>query len=135
MPKPRYDQSLFSLICSLLLKDLFYFLFAIGENVAFFSIGDVVQKHDDGPRIGWKLAVVMVVEDVVRGNDGLVRSAKLSISTGVTNRSIVRLSIRSEQFMFLTPLLTNVVCVLIPSALEIKVIERKFSLSFFSVLR
>ena len=59
-----------------------------GRNLQTISIGDVVQIHDDGPRIGWKLAVV---EDVVRGNDGLVRAAKLRTSTGVTNRPIVRL--------------------------------------------
>ena len=51
-------------------------------------IRDVVHIHDDGPRIGWKLTVV---EDVVSGNDGLVRPAKFRTLTGVTYRPIVRL--------------------------------------------
>ena len=36
-------------------------------------IGDVVLVHDDTPRIKWQMAVI---EDVVRGSDGLIRASR-----------------------------------------------------------
>ena len=36
----------------------------------------------------WKLAVV---QDLVRGKDGLIRSAVIKTDTGITNRPIVKL--------------------------------------------
>ena len=59
-----------------------------GRNHQAISLGDVVQIHNVGPRIRWKLAVV---EDVVKGNDGLIRSTKLRTNNGVKNRPIVKL--------------------------------------------
>ena len=50
--------------------------------------GEVVLVHDNGPRANWRLAVI---EDVVTGNDGLIRSVKIRTSTGRTNRLISRL--------------------------------------------
>jgi hypothetical protein len=44
--------------------------------------------HDDSPRIKWKLAVI---EDLITGNDGLIRAANLRTSTGQTNRPIAKL--------------------------------------------
>ena len=51
-------------------------------------MGDVVLVHDDKPRTMWKLAVI---EELIRGNDGLVRAANIRTATGKTNRPIVRL--------------------------------------------
>ena len=48
----------------------------------------MVQIHDDKPRIGWKTTVV---EELVKGNDGLVRSAVVRTKTGRTSRPIVKL--------------------------------------------
>ena len=50
--------------------------------------GDVVVVHDDTPRLQWKLAVV---DDLVKGNDGLVHSAHISTANHKTNRPITRL--------------------------------------------
>ncbi|XP_074651613.1 uncharacterized protein LOC141906269 [Tubulanus polymorphus] len=52
--------------------------------------GDVVLVHDDNhnSRLKWKLALV---EELVPGNDGLVRTAKIKISNGRTNRPISKL--------------------------------------------
>lgn len=44
--------------------------------------------YDDTPRIHWKLAVV---DDLVKGNDGLIRSAHISTANHKTNRPITRL--------------------------------------------
>ncbi|CAB4028574.1 PREDICTED: uncharacterized protein LOC102803486 [Paramuricea clavata] len=44
--------------------------------------------HDDGPRANWRLAVI---QNLVSGNDGLIRSADIRTSTGRTNRPIARL--------------------------------------------
>jgi transposase InsO family protein len=59
-----------------------------GKNDQTISIGDVVLVHDDAPRLLWKLAVV---EELVKGNDGLIRSAKIRTQNGLTNRAIVKL--------------------------------------------
>ncbi|XP_074657298.1 uncharacterized protein LOC141910505 [Tubulanus polymorphus] len=52
--------------------------------------GDVVLVHDDNhnSRLKWRLALV---EELVPGNDGLVRTAKIKISNGRTNRPISKL--------------------------------------------
>ena len=56
-----------------------------GTNEQKVKQGDVVLVHDDGPRANWRLAVI---ENLVSGNDGLIRSADIRTSTGRTNRSI-----------------------------------------------
>ena len=50
--------------------------------------GDVVQIHDDCPRNQWRLGVV---EEVVKGKDGFIRSVTLRTTSGRTNRPIARL--------------------------------------------
>ena len=52
------------------------------------KVGDVVQIHDEGKRSGWKLAIV---EGLVRGSDGVVRSADLKTARGKTDRPISKL--------------------------------------------
>ena len=52
------------------------------------KLGDVVQIHNDSPRINWKLGVVT---ELFRGNDGLVRSVKIKTSNGETTRPIAKL--------------------------------------------
>ncbi|XP_071160987.1 uncharacterized protein [Mytilus edulis] len=59
-----------------------------GDNKINIKVGDVVQVHDDKPRIKWKTAVV---EEVVTGNDGLVHSAIIRTNSGRTSRPIVKL--------------------------------------------
>ncbi|XP_071138614.1 uncharacterized protein [Mytilus edulis] len=59
-----------------------------GRNEQTIQIGDIVQVHNDTNRIMWKLAVV---QDLVRGKDGLIRSAVIKTDTGITNRPIVKL--------------------------------------------
>ena len=44
--------------------------------------------HDDTPRINWQLAVI---EDVIRGSNGLIRAANIRTKAGRTNRPIARL--------------------------------------------
>ena len=44
--------------------------------------------HDDTPRITWKLAVI---EELMKGKDGLVRAAKIRTAQGRTNHPIARL--------------------------------------------
>ncbi|XP_065918796.1 uncharacterized protein [Dysidea avara] len=61
---------------------------ASGNNVQQIKQGDIVLVHDDSPRISWKLAVV---EDLLRGNDGLVRAANIRTAQDKTNRPIARL--------------------------------------------
>ena len=59
-----------------------------GNNVQTVRVGDVVQIHDDTPRIQWRLGVI---EHLNKGSDGLVRSVQLRTSTGTTNRPIAKL--------------------------------------------
>lgn len=59
-----------------------------GQNQQTIEVGDVVQIHDETSRCKWKLAVV---NELICGNDGLVRSARIRTTTGMTNRPIVKL--------------------------------------------
>ena len=59
-----------------------------GSNEKRIRVGDVVQIYDEGPRIRWKLAVVL---ELMTGNDGSVRAAKIKTKRGITNRPIVKL--------------------------------------------
>ena len=59
-----------------------------GSNYQRVKVGDVVQIHDEGQRLNWRLAVI---EELITGKDGLVRAANIRTSTGRTNRPIVKL--------------------------------------------
>ncbi|CAG2257948.1 unnamed protein product [Mytilus edulis] len=60
-----------------------------GDQSAHVKIGSVVQIMDNSPRMMWKLAVI---EDLITGNDGVVRAVKLRTSNGlITTRPIVKL--------------------------------------------
>ncbi|VDI65474.1 Hypothetical predicted protein [Mytilus galloprovincialis] len=59
-----------------------------GDNKINIKVGDAVQVHDDKPRIKWKTAVV---EEVVTGNDGLLRLAIIRTNSGRTSCPIVKL--------------------------------------------
>ena len=59
-----------------------------GTNEQSIKKGDVVLVHNEGPRSSWKLAVV---EEVIRGGDGLFRAAHIRTSTGSTNRPVNKL--------------------------------------------
>ena len=43
-----------------------------GNNNQTVKVGDIVQIHDEGPRLTWLLAVI---EELITGNNGLVRAA------------------------------------------------------------
>ena len=58
------------------------------NNGQHIKIGDVVLIHDDAPRITWRLAVI---EELIRGKDGLVRAASIRTAQGRTNRPITKL--------------------------------------------
>ena len=59
-----------------------------GTNEQSIKSGDVVLVHNEGPRSTWKLAVI---ENLIRGSDGLVRAAHIRTSTGYTNRPVTKL--------------------------------------------
>ena len=59
-----------------------------GNNVQTARVGDVIQIHDDSPRIRWRLGVIELLN---KGADGLVHSVQLRTSTGMTNRPIAKL--------------------------------------------
>ena len=59
-----------------------------GTNGQSIETGDVVLAYDEGPRSSWKLALI---EDLIRGGDGLVRAAHIRTSTGHTNRPVSKL--------------------------------------------
>ena len=59
-----------------------------GNNVQTIQVGDLVQVHDETPRWKWKLAVIT---ELIHGNDGLVRAAKIKMNGTETNRPIVKL--------------------------------------------
>ena len=61
---------------------------ATGNNIQTIKKGDVVQVYSDSNRVIWKLAIV---QDLIRGKDGFVRSAIIKTDTGITNRPIVKL--------------------------------------------
>ena len=54
---------------------------ATGKNKQTIKVGDVVLVHDNTPQTMWKLAVI---EELIRGNDGLVRAANIRTATGKT---------------------------------------------------
>ena len=59
-----------------------------GNNSTIIRIGDIVQIHDENRRIMWKTGIV---ENLTKGNDGLVRSAIIRTKNGTTSRPIVKL--------------------------------------------
>ena len=59
-----------------------------GQNTQTIKQRDVVQIHDERPRTTWKLAII---KQLITGNDGLVRAAKLKTQHGETTRLIARL--------------------------------------------
>lgn len=59
-----------------------------GSEVIHIKRGDLVHVHEDRPRINWNLAIVT---ELIYGNDGIVRSAKIRTANGCTNRPIVKL--------------------------------------------
>ncbi|XP_062590223.1 uncharacterized protein LOC134251820 [Saccostrea cucullata] len=61
---------------------------ANGSRSQKIKVGDIVQIHEEKPRIMWKLAVV---EELIQGRDGFVRAATLRTKNGLTNRPIVKL--------------------------------------------
>ena len=60
----------------------------IGTNSHIIKMGDVVQIHDDSPRITWKLGVV---DELCQGKDGYTRSVKIRTKHGLTSRPISKL--------------------------------------------
>ena len=58
------------------------------RNLETTEVGDVVLVHNEGPRLDWRLAVV---EELIVGGNGLIRTANIRMSTGRTNRPIVKL--------------------------------------------
>ncbi|XP_045206090.2 uncharacterized protein LOC123558274 [Mercenaria mercenaria] len=59
-----------------------------GQNKQTIKVGDVVQVHEDCPRLRWKLAVV---EELMPGKNGLTRSAMIRTGSGLTTRAIKKL--------------------------------------------
>ena len=59
-----------------------------GTNTQKVNVGDMVLIQDDTPRIDWRLAVI---EELIVGNDGLVRAAHIRTAQGRTNRPISKL--------------------------------------------
>ena len=59
-----------------------------GNNSQTIKVGDIVLVHDDKPRYSWKLAIM---EELNRGNDGLVRAANIRTKNDATNRPITKL--------------------------------------------
>ncbi|XP_063436301.1 uncharacterized protein LOC134717737 [Mytilus trossulus] len=59
-----------------------------GVDVRKIKEGDVVQIHDESKRVHWKLGVV---QDTIKGKDGLVRVAMVRTKTGITNRPVTKL--------------------------------------------
>ena len=59
-----------------------------GNNTQAIRVGDIVQVHNEGPRVYRRLALD---EKLIKGNDGLVRAAHIRTSSGKTNRPIPKL--------------------------------------------
>ena len=77
-----------------------------GNNTQRVQIGDVVLIHDDTPRINWQLAVI---EDVIKGSDGLIRAVNIRTKSGRINRPIARLyplEVRSADTLMRPPMIT-----------------------------
>ena len=58
------------------------------KNSQTIKVGDVVLVHDDTPQVDWRMAVI---EELITGNDGLVRAAKIRTAKRRTNRPITKL--------------------------------------------
>ena len=56
-----------------------------GNNIQRVQVGDVVLVYDDTPWINWQLAVI---EDVIKGSDGMIRAANIRTKAERTNRPI-----------------------------------------------
>ena len=59
-----------------------------GHNKQVIRKKDIVVVHDDAPRLHWKLAIV---EEPIKGNDGLVCAARIRTDNCTTTRPIVKL--------------------------------------------
>ncbi|XP_060594285.1 uncharacterized protein LOC132748690 [Ruditapes philippinarum] len=59
-----------------------------GHREQTIRVGDVVQVHEECPRIRWKLAVV---DELMPGRDGLIRAAKIRTGSDHTTRPIAKL--------------------------------------------
>lgn len=53
-----------------------------GNNNQQIKSGDIVLMYDESPRSTWKL---VIVEELISGQDGLTRAAKIMTSQGRTN--------------------------------------------------
>ena len=60
----------------------------MGVNIRTIKEGDVVQIHDESRRVRWRIGIV---QEVIKGKDGLVRVAMVRTSSGVTNRPVTKL--------------------------------------------
>ena len=61
----------------------------IGQSVNHIEVGDVDMVHsDNNKRVLWPLAIVTKLRF---GTDGLVRSAEIRTTTGISNRPIAKL--------------------------------------------
>ncbi|XP_063400135.1 uncharacterized protein LOC134684760 [Mytilus trossulus] len=60
---------------------------AYGNNNEQIKVGDVVLVHDESTRINWKM---VIVTELIRGNDGFVRAAKIKMKNTETTRPIVK---------------------------------------------
>ena len=49
-----------------------------GNNIQAIKVGDVVQVHNEGSRVYWKLAII---EKLISGNDGLIHAAHIHTRT------------------------------------------------------
>ncbi|XP_074651581.1 uncharacterized protein LOC141906238 [Tubulanus polymorphus] len=59
-----------------------------GVDTELVKKGSVVQIHDDGPRLKWRLGVIT---ELHRGKDGKVRNVSLKTARGHTNRALPKL--------------------------------------------
>jgi len=59
-----------------------------GNNRQHIKPGDIILVHDESPRITWRLAII---EELMKGWDGLVRAAKIRTAQGMTNHPITKL--------------------------------------------
>ena len=94
-----------------------------GNNTQRVQTGDVVLVHDDTPRINWQLAVI---EDVIKGSDGLVRAINIHTKSERTNCPIAHLyplQVCSADTLMRTPMTT------VNSQLSDKALEEQVQLS------